>query len=223
MHYNYFRSIGEDGRLRLMFETHLSTFPAKAHWVFGLTAYGKVGGGTLSTRRRWTVSFLRFWWSGQAFPPNPLPKLCRWLGRRLPDLDLQDGKTTPTPMFNTRVSIEHFTRTQRTSLRSCDAWSDKRSRTCIELSAGRPTSAGFSLQCSRSCAHRQLVVVFFRYSDGISLSALTIHMSWQRCLARQNRVQGATRRAVAKVQAGHLQIIGEHAVSPHDWEVIGPM
>ena len=35
-------------------------------------------------------------------------------------------------------------------------------------------------------------------------------------------LRGATRRAVAKGQAGHLQIISERVGSPDKWDMIGP-
>ena len=147
-------------------------------WNLRETAYGKVGGGALPTRRRWTVSFLEIVVVRTGVPPNPLPKLCRWLGRRLPDLNPQDiKKNTNTVQHARQQRALHKNRThQPPILRRME-----RQNVLGMYRAVRdwPTSAGFFLQSSRSCAHPLLVVVLFRYSDGISLAALTIHMSWQ--------------------------------------------
>ena len=169
MHYHHVCHIGKNGRLRLMFETHLSTFPAKAHWIFG------------ELRRS---------------PPNSAPLDCQLLeilvartGVLCQSFVAGSGDGCQIEVHMTVKQNHHQCSTHASATSSSQEQNAPASdpvthgaTKCLEQATSCPRSADvrrFFSQCSRFCAHPLLVVVLLRYSDGISLAALTIHMSWQ--------------------------------------------
>ena len=193
-------------------------------WNLRETAYGKVGGGALPTRRRWTVSFLEIVVVRTGVPPNPLPKLCRWLGRRLPDLNPQDiKKNTNTDVQHARQQRAlHKNRThQPPILRRMERQNVLGMYRAVRDSADvrRFFFTKFPFLCSSS-ACCGIVAIQRRH---LSCSSHNTHVLAVVVWRDKNHAQGATRRAVAKGQAGHLQIIGEHVGSPDKWDMIGPM